>query len=448
MELKNIYHLYSRAGFGISIQDAQKLQSKKTADVVDALLALDGKQQYLNIIQLSEMPSRDQMKEMSKDQKRALGQEERDKVKDLNLLWTKQLISTKAPLVEKMTLFWHGHFACHIENPYMVQQLNNIERQYVFASFKDLLLAVSNSAAMLQFLNNRQNHKQHPNENFARELMELFTIGRGNYSEQDIKESARAFTGYTFDADTYEFTFKEKDHDEGTKTFMNQTGNLNGGDIINIILAQKQTAVFLCKKMYRFFVNENVDEKHLAELADYYYQSKYDTLKLLKKIFTADWFYDDINIGANIKSPVEFMVGFSKSFGIVPTDDSILKLQRALGQILFYPPNVAGWPGGKNWIDSSTLMLRLKVPSTILNGGKIDIVEKDDMPEDNFNLPETIKVDPDYIPFYAHAKPDELIENMLRPALDDKKKAILLGNATTNKQLVLKIVSMPEYQLS
>ena len=301
---------------------------------------------------------------------------------------------------------------------------------------------------MLQFLNNRQNHKQHPNENFARELMELFTIGRGNYTEEDIKESARAFTGWNFNPDTYEFIYREKDHDDGVKTFMQQSGNFNGETIIDIILRKKETAYYLCKKFYRFFVNEQLDEAHVTELASYYYQNNYDTGKLLKKIFTADWFYDAINIGANIKSPIEFIVGFSKSFGIVPTDDSILKLQRALGQILFYPPNVAGWPGGKNWIDSSTLLLRLKVPSTILNGGKIDIVEKDDMPEDTFNLPETLKINPDEIPFYAHIKAEDLIAHMLRPSLSDTKKALLLSNAATNKQLVLKIVSMPEYQLS
>jgi uncharacterized protein (DUF1800 family) len=299
---------------------------------------------------------------------------------------------------------------------------------------------------MLQFLNNKQNHKQHPNENFARELMELFTIGRGNYTEQDIKESARAFTGWTCDNDTFAFMFKEKMHDAETKTFMQQTGNFTGEDIIRIILQQKQTAVFLCKKMYRFFVNENENQKHINELADFYYKNNYDTGKLLKKIFTSDWFYEEANIGANIKSPVEFIVGFSRSFGIIPSDEVLLKIQRALGQTLFYPPNVAGWPGGKNWIDSSTLMLRLKIPSTVLNGGKIDIVEKDDMPE-SFSLPETLKINPDEKPFFAGAAADELIENLLLPNLNDKKKKILSSEPVTNKQLVLKIVSMPEYQL-
>jgi len=446
MDNKHIYHLYSRAGFGISIADAKKLESKNANEIVDLLLNTNDKKQDLSIIALSEMPSREKMKDMAIADKKQLQKAARDRTKDLNTAWMKQLITTQTPLLEKITLFWHGHFACRVEgNPYITQQLNNIQRQYAFAPFKDLLLAVSKSAAMLQFLNNKQNHKEHPNENFARELMELFTIGRENYTEQDIKESARAFTGWNSD-DNYEFIFRPKTHDTDSKIFMNQSGNFAGEDILNIILQQKQTAVFICTKMYRFFVNENENKKHINELADFYFTNNYDTGKLLKKIFTANWFYDEANIGANIKSPAEFIIGFSKSFGIIPADDVLLKIQRALGQTLFYPPNVAGWAGGKSWIDSSTLMLRLKIPSTVLNGGKIDIIEKDDMPED-FKLPEIVRINPDEKPFFANATPDELIENLLLPNISDKKKKILLGEVPTNKQLVLKIVSMPEYQL-
>lgn len=446
MELKNIYHLYSRAGFGISIDDAQKLSKQKLNDLVDGLLNVKDKEGYLNLVQLADLPTSTQMKEMAKEERKNVRSQARDKVKELNISWIKQLVATQTPLLEKTTLFWHGHFACRISSPYPMQELNNIHRKYAFAPFKDLLMAVSKTSAMLQFLNNNQNHKQHPNENFARELMELFTIGRDNYTEQDIKESARAFTGWSFKGDTYEFVFREKDHDNDIKTFMGQTGNFDGENIIDIILKQKQTSIYLCRKFYKYFVNEVVDEKRVADLADYYYNNNYNTGKLLKQIFIADWFYEEVNIGANIKSPIEFIVGFSKSFGVMPQDVVLLKLQRALGQILFYPPNVAGWAGGRSWIDSSTLLLRLKMPSVILNGGKIDIVEKDDMPED-FSLPESIKVNPDERSFYINARPEDLIESMLLPKLDEKKKSILMNNLTTNKQLVLKIVSMPEYQL-
>ncbi len=152
MKLKHIYHLYSRAGFGISIQDAKKIQSKKVDEVVDALLNIDGKPGYLNCVQLSEMPSRDEVKGMSKEDRKTLGKKARDRIQVMNTTWVKQMVTSPTPLLEKTTLFWHGHFACRVENPYTMQQLQNIQRKFVFSPFKDLLLAVSESPAMLQFL--------------------------------------------------------------------------------------------------------------------------------------------------------------------------------------------------------------------------------------------------------------------------------------------------------
>src|ERR1700756_5278033 len=151
MEVRNIYHLYSRAGFGITIADAHTLSKQTTAEVVDALLAVDGKQTYLNLVRRSEIPTRAAMKNLTKEEKKDLKDVARTKIKKLNTGWIKQMVSTQTPLLEKTTLFWHGHFACRIDNPYTTQQLNNIECKYAFAPFKDLLMAVSKSAAMLQF---------------------------------------------------------------------------------------------------------------------------------------------------------------------------------------------------------------------------------------------------------------------------------------------------------
>ncbi|MBS1647030.1 MAG: DUF1800 domain-containing protein [Bacteroidetes bacterium] len=443
MKIEHVYHLYSRAGFGISISDAQALVNKKVEEVVEALLNINNPA-FITCVSLDELPSKAEMKSMTKSEKRDLLQESKEKIKQLNVKWVQQMTNSTSPLLEKITLFWHGHFACHIENAYTTQTLHNITRQNGLGLFKNLLVPVSKSAAMLQFLNNNQNKKQHPNENFARELMELFTIGRDHYTEQDIKESARAFTGWNFSPDTYEFVLKEPQHDEGIKTFMGQSGNLQGEDIIDIILSKKQTAVFLCRKIYRFFVNETVNEKQVSNLADFYYKNNYDTGLLLHQIFTSKWFYDDENIGCNIKSPIEFIVGFAKQFSIMPDDKTILKMQQALGQVLFYPPNVAGWPGGKNWIDNSTLLLRLKTASVILNGGKIDIKDKEDMPEESFDLPESITV-VQTKPFYSNQSATDLLTCLLRVPLDDSRLAFL--KSEHNKQLVLKIVSMPEYQL-
>ncbi|HSZ71315.1 MAG TPA: DUF1800 domain-containing protein [Cytophagaceae bacterium] len=447
MNLKNLYHFYSRIGFGISIDEAKKLEGKSPEELIDQQLNVRRSETRLKLVHLNDILDRKSRKDLSPLEKRDVQKKLREKVKELNTVWMKQLIQTPNVLLERMTLFWHGHFACRVEHPYLAQELNNIQRKYAFAPFKELLLEVSKSAAMLQFLNNRQNKKMHPNENFARELMELFTIGRGNYTENDIKESARAFTGWTFDNDSYEFVFNQRQHDTEEKTFMGKSGYFTGEDIIDILLTKKETARFLCEKMYVFFINEKVDEKRLDELTDFYYSNRYDTGKLLKKIMCSNWFYDEENKGAIIKSPVDFIVSFSRTFRIIPSDLLMLKLQKSMDQILFYPPNVAGWPGGKDWIDSTTLMFRLKIPSTLLNGGKVTFLEKDNMPEDTFNLPDTVQAaENPSISLLNHSN-EEIIEALLRVTPDEKNKMLLLGNITEPRQLVLKLVSMPEYQV-
>jgi uncharacterized protein (DUF1800 family) len=238
---------------------------------------------------------------------------------------------------------------------------------------------VSKSASMLGFLNNQQNKKQHPNENFAREVMELFTLGRGNYTENDIKEAARAFTGWAFNFKG-EFVFRKFQHDSGSKTILGKTGNFDGDDVLNILLEQKQTAKYITKKIYKFFVNENdIDQQKVTWLADRFYQSNYNIGGLMKDIFTSEWFYDEKNIGANIKSPIDLLVGIRRLLPMeIETEQLQLLFQRALGQVLFYPPNVAGWPGGKNWIDSSSLMLRLRIPQLIKDDDTFQLSVKTD----------------------------------------------------------------------
>jgi uncharacterized protein (DUF1800 family) len=232
---------------------------------------------------------------------------------------------------------------------------------------------------MLSFLNNQQNRKQHPNENFAREVMELFTLGRGNYTETDIKEAARAFTGWGFNLQG-EFVFRKNAHDDGSKTIFGKTGNFDGDDVLNMLLENKQTARYLSKKIYKFFVNENeVDESKVNWLAERFFQSNYDIQGLLKDIFTSDWFYSEKNIGTKIKSPVELMVGIRRILPMeLQTDQVQLLFQKVLGQVLFYPPNVAGWPGGRAWIDSSSLMFRLRLPQLLKDNEPVNISAKAD----------------------------------------------------------------------
>jgi uncharacterized protein (DUF1800 family) len=386
-------------------------------------------------------------------------QKQRQDEKDLNVAWVTKMSTTDAQLREKMTLFWHNHFACRANQAIYAQQLNNIQRTNALGNFRDLLMQVSQSPAMLQFLNNQQNQKAHPNENFARELMELFTIGRGNYTEQDVKESARSFTGWGFDKDG-NFKMRPFVHDGGLKTFLGKTGNFQGEDIINSLLEKKQTAYFISNKLYKYLVNEIPDPVHVSAMADVFYNANYEIKPLLTYIFTADWFYDDKNTGNLVKAPIEFLVGLNRQFYITyQKPEVMLMFESALGQVLFYPPNVAGWPGGRNWIDSSSLMYRLKIPSTILNGGLIDFTGKTD-PEDEAYIATVrnrqvavntrVQAQPDWDKFLKDiprkTTNQYIAQFLLEPGLSTGLKNIV-NQSTDVKDMVVEIVSTPEYQL-
>lgn len=317
------------------------------------------------------------------EKKKMAGKQFKEDLKDMNISWLNLMINSKAQLREKMSFFWHGHFACRSGNALFAQDLVNIIRTNATGNFGDMLREVSKSPAMLQFLNNRQNRKGHPNENFAREVMELFTLGRGNYTETDVKEGARAFTGWGIDK-TGSYTFRRNIHDDGEKTFLGRTGNFDGDSIITILLKNPQTANYITKKIYRYFVNEKTDDAKVQWLSNRFFKNNYDIRKLLDDIFTADWFYEQKNIGTKIKSPVELIVGLRRYLPLtLDNDDAQLLLQKVLGQTLFYPPNVAGWPGGRSWIDSSTLMMRLQIPQVISSKDSLDIRPKTD---DDLNM--------------------------------------------------------------
>lgn len=469
-DLAKIKHLCNRAGFGISYAEAHSLSKKKISNAVDQLLKKhssavdlttltfeDFKLQQLNQANLSGK------KDLTPEQKimrSRLMIEQNQVSRRLNVEWMQQMIHTNSPLLEKMTLFWHGHFACRANNPFFAQQLNNIQRTHALGNFKTLLIEVSKSPAMLQYLNNQQNRKGRPNENFARELMELFTIGRGNYTENDVKESARSFTGWTYDKDA-NFQFNLKIHDEKDKTFFGQTGPFQGEDIIDIILKNPATATFICRKLYVFFVNDIPNESHIKEIAAHFYEQHYEIEAVLRKLFTAPWFYAKENLGNKIKSPIELLAGLSREFYISYRRPQVLtQLQSSLGQHLFNPPNVAGWPGGKNWIDSSSLMLRMKIPSLILNNGTLDFGVKPD-PEDEaliaLNRKATLK------PFKSNIDTEvnwdkflkelpkniqkkELAAFLLAPALSKNVEEVIDLN-TSLKNTAIAVTSMPEYQL-
>ncbi len=302
----------------------------------------------------------------------------RDAFNNMSTAWMDRMADSPAQLREKMTLFWHGHFACRVRQPDAALSLHNTTRRYALGKFPDLLLAVSQEPAMLQFLNNQQNRKEQPNENFAREVMELFTLGRGNYSELDVKEAARAFTGWGYDYQG-NFKFRERQHDAGAKTFLGGTDNFTGEEVLQRIMQQPAAATFLVTKVYRFFVNDVPDPAHIEPLAADFRRSGYDIADLMERIFSADWFYEPVNVGTHIKSPVELLAGIRRTLNVqVDNEKPLLGYQKALGQTLFMPPNVAGWPGGRNWIDSSSLLLRLQLPAILFKNAEFAVALKQD----------------------------------------------------------------------
>ncbi|SHM20850.1 DUF1800 domain-containing protein [Hymenobacter psychrotolerans] len=316
--------------------------------------------------------------DLSPQQRKMQNQSIREAFYAMNTGWLQRMATSPAQLREKLTFFWHGHFACRVRRPDAALQLNNTIRQLALGKFSDLLLAVSKEPAMLQFLNNQQNRKQRPNENFAREVLELFTMGRGHYTETDVKEAARAFTGWGYTAQGH-FVFREKQHDDGPKTFLGRTGNFTGEQVLSIVLEQPRTAEFITTKLYRFFVNDTPDPAHIQPLAQAFFKSGYNISALLEQMFSADWFYAPANVGTRIKAPVELLAGIKRTMGLQLADDKpLIVFQKALGQTLFEPPNVAGWPGGRNWIDSSSLLYRLQLPSVLLKNAAFNVALKQD----------------------------------------------------------------------
>jgi uncharacterized protein (DUF1800 family) len=454
--LNNNKHLLWRAGFGAGINQLEDLQKKDTKGLLNNLFK-EETFVYINYDTPDIVENVDYMNDKAPaEKKKEMQRIYREQNEELNLNFLDKMVNSKEQMKEKMAFFWHGHFASRVVNPKFNRQILNVIRKNALGNFKDLLFEVSQAPAMLNFLNNQQNKKDHPNENFAREVMELFTMGRGNYTEKDIREGARAFTGWGFDKEG-NFVERKKLHDEGSKTFLGKTGNFTGTDALNIILEQKATSKFITTKIYKFFVNENVDNTIVNKLSESFYQSNYDIKKLMKDIFSSSWFYDKKNIGNRIKSPIELMAGMMRTLPMtIQNPENLIVYQKLLGQMLLYPPNVSGWPNGKSWIDSSTLMLRLQIPQIWSGLRPLDYRPKDDDDVDmglknNTNTLAKSFKNPNITIDWARVEKifngknveDYLIQNS--KSLDLSSVKNFSDNSV--KMNVINLMSTPEYQL-
>jgi hypothetical protein len=397
--LKWAGHLYRRAGFGASLTELRQAESKGLKPTLELLL--NGQPQAASLTNFLHV-------EGAKIARRANSFE-------LRAWWLYCMLNSGHPLREKLTLFWHNHFATSIfkvQRTVLMFNQNKLLRQNALGKFGTFLLEMSKDAAMLVWLDSNSNVKGAPNENYAREVMELFSLGVGNYTEKDIREGARAFTGWHTDGDTFEFN--PKLHDEGDKTFFGKTGNLNGDDVVTILLKQPTCARFLVRKLYRNFVSELQDPPQalIEPLAEQLRKSDYDIAALVRTMLSSNLFFSDHAFRQRIKSPVEFVLGTVRSVaeGTIAQQVLVSKLE-ALGQSLFAPPNVKGWPGGQAWLNTSTILARQNFGQKLAMGSlwREPVLNRGDNPfvqvEEAVEPPQVIG--PDGKPVERPAKPEE-----------------------------------------
>ncbi len=343
-------HLLRRAGFGGTPRDVDALVSLGSNGAVDSLLHPTGDDSAL-----VDYPPTDDL--YNRKTNRAI----------VENWYVDRMLRTKRPLVEKMTLFWHGHFATSITKvpPEMMAEQIDLFRTLGFGDFRTLLVAVAKNPAMLVWLDNRSNSKLHPNENFAREVMELFALGLGNYSEDDVHAAARAFTGWTLGPDR-RFVFRPRIHDDGPKTFLGKTGTFTGEDVLGMIVAQPIHQRFICRKLLEYFVYSDPEPELVDALAQTYALSGYDIARTVGTIFRSNVFYSARAYRSLPKSPIEFTIGLLRFMQVSAAPKDTIAWMRRMGQEPLAPPNVKGWDGGPTWINTATLLARFNYVNRIV----------------------------------------------------------------------------------
>lgn len=362
-------HLLIRTGFLPAPAEVARISALDRQQAIDALLGAvreDAQIPAPSEIAAYQPPPRGPR---TAEEKRERNRRIAEQMRALRGWWISEMIETDSPLLERMTLFWHNHFATSaqkVRDASLMYRQNQLLRREALGNFARMLHAVAKDPAMLIYLDARASRKEQPNENFAREVMELFTLGEGHYGERDVKEAARAFTGWGLDKETGSFVFRRRAHDDGEKTVLGQTGRLDGDAVLDILLANPATARFVVTKLWREFVSPRPDEKEIARIAAKFFDSGYDIKVAMRELLGAPAFWAAGNRAALIKSPVEFVVGTVRVFGFAVDDGQReAALAGKMGQSLFAPPNVKGWPGGEAWIDSSTLLARAEFVNRI-----------------------------------------------------------------------------------
>jgi hypothetical protein len=465
-------HLLNRAGFGASPEVVSRLAGTRLESAVDELLNYHSvpdtafpeidftaiHQMYEELVRLRRARADRRTIRSAANQ---LNRANREKFQELRANWVGRMIRSSRPLQEKMVLFWHGFLVSGFPETraaeHMAIQLD-LFRRMATGNFKELILAISRDSAMLSYLDNNTNRKGRPNENYARELLELFTMGIGNYTEQDIKEAARAFTGWTFVGN--EFVFRPAWHDDGVKTFLGRSGNWDGSDIINIIFEHQATARFLPRKLFEFFVYQAPEERLVEELAGIFKRSSWEVKPVLRTLFLSEAFYSEKAMRTQVKSPAQLVIGAARAMGTEIPAPALVRAMDLMGQALLYPPNVGGWPIGKGWINTASVLLRYNFSTLLLNGAMPGVGGgRRASPTRVEHLIDAVKTKT------AGDVVDQLVDRFVQSPLDRRRKWGLLRAFGTNREdmpiaatganfqsqlrsAVHLVMSMPEYQLT
>ena len=372
-------HLALRTHFGANVQDAQKLRSQKTIQrALSQMIAESQKAPEPKPPNFAANTLEMNKGKLSKDERQKRRKMFRAQGLELKLWWLTQMRNTKTPLVERMTLFWHNHFTSSLRKvraPQLMLLQNQTFRKHALGHFDDLLRAMLNDPALLLYLDNQKNRKKAPNENLARELLELFTIGISHYSESDVKNIARALTGLGVNRRSQEVVFRRGQHDQGVKTVLGQSGRFGADEIVKILLAHDETSRFVVKKVWRAFIDDVPQNEWVNTWAAQYKNSRYDTARLLNTVLSSAPFLRCAQKGTLIKSPLDLVIGSLRSFNVNVPDRFVIRTLKRLGQDVFDPPNVRGWVGGRSFITSSSLSMRKQFLARVLEQHDIELQE-------------------------------------------------------------------------
>ena len=415
-----------RAGFGATRDELDAFEKMGLENTVDLLLEYE---------QADNKALEDRLTALNLDL---------TKFNQLQQWWLLRMVYTRRPLQEKMVLFWHGLLTSgysRVGVPQLMWKQNELFRQQALGSYDVLLKAVSRDPAMLIWLDSRSNRKSAPNENFARELMELFSMGVGNYTEQDVRESARAFTGWFLSGQGS--LFNRNEHDYSSKTFLGVTGDLDGDSVIDTIMKQPAASEYVCKRLFKYFVHDEPDPTTMFRLKDAFERNGYSIKAAMRALLTSDAFYSEKAYRSRPKSPAELVAGTLHTLSVDTNAAGLPTILTRMGQTILDPPNVAGWPGGPTWINSSTLLERVNFANRI-------VTDRQGLKLQEALIKAGARSSKEVVDYLVGLLLDGVMTPPERAQLDDYASAVLKVAETdaAQRSVLYLILSSPAYQMA